>query len=278
MSEMISADGLIRNSKNSLILPQFTPQERPFGIQLFGNDGQTLSQAAEIASRFSPDFIDLNCGCPAKKVVRKGAGAALMGDLPRLETICKAMRRATTIPLTIKFRSGVSPNKPTVVEAARIAETCGFDAVIVHPRHLKQAFTGKADWHLINAVKSAVKVPVIGNGDINSPQDALRMFHETGCDMVMVGRGALGNPWIFAQISGDIDPITPELRLRTINEHYRLNLTKKPEIVAIREMRKHLIWYTKGLPDAVEFRRKVTRLESAKEVLEEINTFFNSQN
>lgn len=276
VSEMVSAEGLVRRQKKTLALMRFNSAERPFGIQLFGRNQDILAEAVRIAAaEMAPDFIDLNCGCPARKVVRRGEGCALMNDLPQLEKVCRAMRGAVSIPLTVKFRTGLDSGQPIAVEAAKIAESCGFDAVTVHARSLKQGFTGRADWKHIAAVKEAVKIPVIGNGDIAAPEDAERMFQQTGCDLAMVGRGALGKPWIFAQIAGEIEEVPLSLRLETVKRHYGLTFADKGEYVGVREMRKHLGWYCKGMPGAAEFRRRVMTLEDPGKVMVEIEDFFN---
>ena len=274
VSEMVSAEGLIRRHDKTLALMRFTQAERPYGIQLFGGKPETLSQAVKIAAELSPDFIDLNCGCPSRKVVKHNSGAALMDDLGNLEAVLIAMRKAVKLPLSVKFRSGINPQEPVVIEAARIAEASGFDAVTVHPRHLKQGFKGKSDWSLIADVKDALGIPVIGNGDIKNVEDAGEMFRQTGCDLVMVGRAVYGNPWIFAQIAGEMDNPSLEIRLETIKKHYRILLERKGDYVGVNEMRKHLSWYSRGLPGSAEFRHKVMRMDSAEAVLQEIDSFF----
>ncbi|MBC8204844.1 tRNA dihydrouridine synthase DusB [bacterium] len=274
MSEMVSADGLVRKGEKTIRLMRFIPQERPFGIQLFGNDPVIMGEASVIAEELNPDFIDLNAGCPARKVVRRGAGAALMNDLTLLEKILNTMRAAVKLPLSVKIRAGDNPASMKAVEAARAAEACGFDAVIVHPRYRTQGFSGKADWNIIKQVREAVSITVIGNGDINSPEDCHKMMKQTGCDLALIGRGTLGKPWLFAQIAGEISQPPAALIRQTVIEHYKLILADKGEYTGVREMRKHLGWYSKGLPGANEFRRKVMTLEKPEPVTEEIGRFF----
>ncbi len=276
VSEMVSAEGLIRRQKKTITLMRFTPEERPYGIQLFGRNPDSLAEAARIAAESQPDFIDLNCGCPARKVVRRGEGGAMTEDLPHLTKVFRAMREAVELPLTVKFRTGLTSEEPVAVETAKAAEDCGFDAVTVHARTLKQGFKGVADWERIAEVKRAVKIPVIGNGDITCADDARRMFEVTGCDLVMVGRGAFGQPWIFRQIAEGFAGISPEARLDTVLRHYRLILADKGEYVGVREMRKHLGWYSKRLPGAADFRRRVMTLESPDAVIAEIEGFFSA--
>lgn len=276
VSEMVSADGLIRNGKKTIALMRFTDEERPYGIQLYGQDPEVLAAATPIAAEMNPDFIDFNSGCPARKVVKRGAGAALTGNLPRLEAILKAMRANTDIPLTVKLRTGLDRDNITVARAVKIAGDCGFQAVTVHGRTLKQEFKGEADWNHIALAKKSSTIPVIGNGDITSREDAKRMFEQTGCDAVMIGRGVYGQPWLFSEIADPDFKLMPEKRLEIILFHYRAVLDDKPEIVAVREMRKHLIWYSKGIRGAANFRKQMVFMETPNEVLALTEDFFSA--
>ena len=277
VSEMVAAAGIFHKKNKSRSLMNFSESERPFGIQLFGKEPDKLARAVEEAAKLQPDFIDFNCGCPAKKVFRSGSGGALMGNPELLKSIMNSMRESTSLPLTIKIRSGIDSENINAVEIAKMAEDCGFQAVTVHPRTVKQGFGGRSDWNVIRMVKEAVTIPVIGNGDIDTKNDADEMLNSTGCDAVMIGRGAMGKPWIFAQINGDLDEDSvPDMRELVIR-HYRLMIVKKGEIVGVREMRKHLIWYSKSMPGAAEFRRRIVRLESPEDVISEIENFFSLQ-
>jgi tRNA-dihydrouridine synthase B len=274
MSEMVSAEGMFHRRSKSRDLIVFTPAERPFGIQLFGKDAEKLARATVAVTELNPDFIDLNCGCPARKVVKSGSGGALMNDLPGLELIMKAMRKASNLPLTIKIRSGFNGGAISAVRVGKMAEDCGFNAISIHPRTVVQGFKGKADWSLISEVKKALKIPVIGNGDIKNVKDARLMLKSTGCDLIMIGRAVLGKPWSFAEINGNKESISSEILLETIKKHFCLSVERKGEYVGVREMRKHLIWYSREFADAGEFRRKVVVMEEPAVILDEIERFF----
>ncbi len=271
VSEMVSADGLIRDSRKTVQFVQFEESERPFGIQLFGSEPAVLARAAEFCLRFQPDFIDLNMGCPVKKVVRRGAGAALMKDPQRAETMVREVKEAIAgvCRLSVKFRSGWC--EPTYLEFGLGIEAAGADLLCLHPRTQSQMFSGTADWSHIAALKERLSIPLVGNGDVRSPEDALRMKQATGCDAVMIGRGALGRPWIFSQSrqlleTGDYQPVTRNQLLSTIFSHIELALRYKPDRVVHREMRSQLCFYTKGLAGSAELRQLINRAESTGEI------------
>jgi tRNA-dihydrouridine synthase B len=276
VTEMASADGLVRVGKKSLDIVRFSEEERPIAIQLFGAEAEVLAQATQIVSTLKPDFIDINCGCPAKKVVKRGGGSALMRDLDTIEAIGIAVVQATTIPITVKLRSGW--NETVVVEACQRLQEAGVQAVTIHPRSQKMGFTGEADWNHIRQVKEAVRIPVIGNGDINSAQDAKRMIDETGCDMVMVGRAARGNPWIFSQIVSYLEqgvlldlPAFSE-RIEMCMRHLGRQQEVDGEYAAI-TMRKQIAFYIKGMPKATMFRREIFRKNNPVEVMNDLQDY-----
>ncbi len=260
-TEMASADALVRERQRTQDIIRFTDEERPIGIQIFGAEPETLARAAEIVSQLQPDFIDLNFGCPARKIVRRGGGAALMRDLDLIEAIGKAVVNATAIPITAKLRSGW--HESVVVEACQRLEQVGVRAVTIHPRSQKMGFKGQADWSEIAAVKNAISIPVIGNGDIQCAEDAERMLQQTGCDLVMVGRAARGNPWIFSQIiaylrDGKLLPPPTfaervSLCIRHLEEQEKFYGPHK----AVFTMRKHIAYYLKGTENITEFRRQL---------------------
>jgi tRNA-dihydrouridine synthase B len=276
VTEMASADGLIRDGKKSLDIARFADAERPISIQLFGAEPETLAHAASIISDLKPDFIDINCGCPAKKVVKRGGGSALMRDLNSIEAIGRAVVQATSIPVTVKLRSGW--NEPVVVEACQRLEAVGVQAVTIHPRTQKMGFTGTSDWSHIRVVKEAIKIPVIGNGDVNSALDAKRMLDETGCDGVMVGRGARGNPWIFSQIVSYLNDgliINPPDFTERI-DMCLLHLQRQVEVdgrYAAITMRKQIGFYIKSMPGARELRQVLFQLDDPEQVTAELLRF-----
>lgn len=275
VSEMVSADGLARNAKKTVQFVQFEDGERPFGIQIFGSEPAVMAAAAEFCLRFKPDFIDINMGCPVKKVVKRGAGSALMQDPQRAGEIVKQVGSALrgSCLLGVKFRSGWSPQTLNYLEFGQMLEASGADFLCLHARTQAQMFSGTANWSHIAELKRNLGVPLIGNGDVRDPEDAARMLAETGCDSVMIGRGALGRPWIFAQVRelwdyGDYRPMTRALLQGTIFRHIDLSLRYKPERVVYKEMRSQICFYTKGLVGGAELRQKINRAESTAEIKE----------
>ena len=265
-TEMISAAGLVRNTGKSYRYLDSSPDDRPLGVQIFGSDTDVLAEAAQIVTDRGADLLNINMGCPTKKVVRAGAGAALMKSPARVAFILRAVRKTTSLPLTVKIRSGWHHDDMKAVEIARIAEDCGVDTVILHPRSAEQGFSGSADWGIIEKVKKNLHIPVIGNGDIRSAEDALRMMNTTGCDGIMVGRGVLGNPWIFKDITlcfggQDVFP-SPSLSEREIiiKRHLNMETDYAGEGFKVRSFCKHLLWYTKGLRGSFQFRQMANSL------------------
>jgi tRNA-dihydrouridine synthase B len=278
-SELVSADGLVRNSEKTRRLMEFLPDERPFGIQLFGSDPAVMAEAAVVAEGLHPDCLDLNFGCPARKVVRRGAGVGVMTDLDRMGRIAEGVVRAVRLPVSAKIRTGWEEGKPVAVEAAKILESCGIRAVTLHARSGQLAFRGRADWSLIRAVRESVSIPVIGNGDVVSAEDARRLLEETGCAFVMIGRGALGRPWIFSVIQKVMETGRPaedppfRERIDWCLRHYRTAIRLLPEAKAVREMRKHIAWYMKGMPGAAEFRKEAFTLTDPGDVQRRLEAF-----
>lgn len=272
VSEMISAKGLCYDSKGSAELCRITEYERPMALQLFGSEPEFIARACTLVQEFRPDFIDLNMGCPVPKVVNTGAGSALM-KTPGLAAECvRAAVRESSVPVTVKMRIGWDAEHINAAEFAQAMEDAGAAAITVHGRTKAQLYTGHADWSQIAAVKRAVSVPVIGNGDIYSAADAAAMYEQTGCDLVAVGRATYGNPWIFKEIDSyfrgiPYTPPTPEERMEMMLRHIRMIVegSKKPPEVAIREARKHASWYMTGYHGAAAFRARCYNLSSYEE-------------
>ena len=265
-TEMVSAVGLTMGHGKTHRYLQSRPEEKPLSVQLFGAAPDIMARAAQIAVDAGADIIDINMGCPVAKVAKTGSGAALLDRPDRVASIVKAVRLASAVPVTVKIRAGWSPDRPMAVPVARVIEDCGADAVTVHPRFATQRYTGQADWRVIRDVQAAVRIPVVGNGDVFCAKDALRMLENTGCAGVMIGRGAVGNPWIFRQIldmEAGRDPCAPDLceRRDLILEHYRLLTDAVGEIRAPYMMRGLLLRYTKGLPHSSRFRERITRIK-----------------
>lgn len=277
VSEMISAKGLCYDSRGSADLCRITDGERPMGLQLFGSEPEFLGRAAAMLGSYAPDWIDLNMGCPVPKVVNAGGGSALM-KTPELAARCvRAVVRESSVPVTVKMRIGW--DSPCAVPFAQAMEAAGAAAVTVHGRTRVQMYAGKADWEQIALVKQAVRIPVIGNGDVTSGEEALRMYRETGCDLVAVGRASYGNPWIFREIAAFLKgepyaPPTAEEKMAMMLRHIGMILenSPKPPEIAIREARKHAAWYMTGGYGAAGFRAKCYALssqEDAKRLAEE---------
>jgi tRNA-dihydrouridine synthase B len=277
-TEMVSANGLIRAGQKTRELLVSTPEDRPLGIQLFGDDPQVLAKAARSID-LDGDLLDLNLGCPVKKVVRSGAGSALMRDGLRVARIVAAVKKVSSLPLTVKLRSGWDHQSVNYLEIARIAVNEGADAITLHPRTRSQVFSGKADWQQITRLKAAISVPVIGSGDIVQPEDALAMLEQTGCDGVMIGRGAYGNPWLIRNILALMDggkPVTPAPleRLEVFRQHLELFIDHFGPEKALFDMRKHLSWYARGLPGAANFRARINQTSSLEDLRKLTDTFF----
>lgn len=262
-SEMISCHGLSYGQKKTLEMLVTVPEERPVAFQLFGNDPDLMGEAAAILSTYPFDIIDINMGCPVRKVIKKGSGAALMKDTPKAEAIIKKVVYNTHLPVTVKFRSGWNSESIIADAFALMAQDAGAAAVTVHGRTWSQAFGGQADWSVIAQVKNSVTIPVIGNGDILSYQDGLRMMEQTGCDAVMIGRGTLGNPWVF-QESGR--PDTFEQRLKIIDRHIELIQKYLPERRQVFKVKNHVIRYLAGLPGASRLRLTISSCATLNDI------------
>jgi tRNA-dihydrouridine synthase B len=271
-TEMISSEGLVRGGKGSLRLLRFRPEEKPIGVQIFGSDPERMALACQLVNKSRPDLIDINCGCPVKKVVKKNGGAALLRDLKLLEKILRSVVRAAQCPVTLKIRSGWDQDNLVAVRVAKMAEACGISAITIHPRTQKDGFSKKADWDIIALVKQELEIPVIGSGDLFSPQDVKNMMDQTGCDAVMIARGSFGNPWIFSRTNhllqtGEFLP-EPDMKVRiqTCLEHADLSVKEYGEPAGVKRMRKHLVWYTKGMVGVKELRQKLFTMENLDQV------------
>lgn len=281
--EMVSAKAIYYRNKNTDNLLAIHPEETPASLQLFGSDPEILAEMAKRIEDRPFSILDFNMGCPVPKVVNNKEGSALMKDPALVRRILTAMVKAVKKPVTVKIRKGFDEAHCNAVEIARIAEDCGVAAVAVHARTREQYYSGQADWEVIAQVKEAVDIPVIGNGDIDDPHSALRMIEQTGCDGVMIGRAAQGNPWIFREVIQFLEdgtiPAPPDLREKRemVLRHARLQLEYKGEYTAVREMRKHLAWYTVGMPHSAKFRQMINALDSMEQLVRSVDTIFGEE-
>lgn len=278
--EMVSAKAIYYNNKNTENLMEIHPEEMPASLQLFGSDPDIISEMAKRVEEKPFAILDLNMGCPVPKVVNNGEGSALMKNPRLVEEILTKLVKAVNKPVTVKIRKGFDEEHINAVEIARIAESCGVAAIAVHGRTREQYYTGCADWDIIARVKEAVHIPVIGNGDVDSPERAKQLLTQTGCDGVMIGRAAQGNPWIFRETAAYLEsgvqiprPDNAEKK-EIILEHAALQLKYKGEYTGVREMRKHLAWYTYGMPHSARFRQMINTMESMEELLAGVEQIF----
>lgn len=277
-TEMASSKAIFYNDQKTRRLLNTEGEKRPISFQIFGSDEETMGYTAKYMSKIA-DIIDINMGCPAPKVVKNGDGSKLLLDLEKAKRIMKVVVENSSVPVTVKIRKGWDKENIVAIQVAKIAEEVGISAITIHGRTRSEFYTGKADWDIIKEVKDSVKIPVIGNGDIVDEETAYQMFEKTGVDGIMIGRGSFGNPWIFRNIkhfliTGEKLPSpTNSERLNIIKEHIDLAVEEKGEI-AIKELRKHIAWYTKNLKNSSEFRNSINMIETKEQLIKTLNEYF----
>ena len=278
-TEMVNAKALCYDDQNTKKMLKIEEEEHPVAIQIFGSDPEYMGGAAKILNSYPNEILDINMGCPAPKVVKNGDGSALLKNPELAAKVLKAVVGNSEKPVTLKIRKGWDDTCINAVEIAKIAEDCGISAIAIHGRTRDQYYSGKADWDIIRQVKENVSIPVIGNGDVFEVEDAINMLNQTNCDAIMIGRGAQGNPWIFKRINhymqtGEILPgPTLEEKINTAKKHLKLAVEEHGEYVAVREMRKHIAWYLKGLRNSARVRDEINKIESYEEVVNKLESY-----
>ena len=281
-TEMVSSKAIFHDDSKTKLLMDTDGEKRPISMQIFGSDEETMGYASKYVS-YIADIVDINMGCPAPKVVKNGDGSKLLLDIEKAEKVIKAVIKNTNKPVTLKIRKGWDCEHIVAVEFAKMAEQAGVSAITIHGRTRSEMYSGKVDLDIIKKVKENVKIPVIGNGDIVDEETALKMFEYTGVDGIMIGRGTFGNPWIFErikyflEIGEKLPEITKQEKLRVIKKHIELELQEKEEITAIREMRKHIAWYTKNMPNSSEFRCEINKIEDKDLLMKTVEEYFLKQ-
>ena len=278
-TEMVNAKALCYDDQNTKKMLKIEKEEHPVAIQIFGSDPEYMGGTAKILNSYPNEILDINMGCPAPKVVKNGDGSALLKNPELAERVLRAVVENSEKPVTLKIRKGWDDTCINAVEIAKMAEDCGISAIAVHGRTREQYYSGKADWDIIREVKENVSIPVIGNGDVFEVEDAINMLNKTNCDAIMIGRGAQGNPWIFKRINhymqtGEILPEpTLEEKIDTAMKHLKLAVQEHGEYVAVREMRKHIAWYLKGLRNSARVRDEINKIESYEEVVNKLKDY-----
>lgn len=280
-TEMINAKALCYDDKNTKKMLNILDEEHPVAVQIFGSEPEFMGKATQILNDYPNEILDINMGCPAPKVVKNGDGSALMRNPKLAGQVLDQVVKNSKKPVTLKIRKGWDDNSVNALEIAKIAEDCGICAITIHGRTREQYYSGQADWDIIGEVKSQISIPVIGNGDVTSVEDAIRIKDHTGCDAIMIGRGAQGNPWIFKRIdhymkTGQLlDPPSKDEKIDIAIKHMGLAIKEHGEYVAVREMRKHIGWYLKGMKHSARFRDQINHMVTAKEVIDTLNQYRN---